>query len=170
MSKKNIIIIGIIAIILTFFGTRSYYTIENQNSNYPTIESQIENNPIKTESKIKLENKSSSGNQKVFKYSSDFYDIEMPNGTIITKNEVTYHTIDFNKMTITQSSMLDGKRVDLTYPFKGMYKETGIIASTYVLTVNTLGLKEFWWSPEVPNLGYDYDDGTRIACYDIEMK
>jgi len=43
-----------------------------------------------------------------------------------------------------------------------MYVEKGMLTITYVLKVETLGLKEVWCSPDVPNLGYDYDDGKRI--------
>jgi hypothetical protein len=35
------------------------------------------------------------------------------------------------------------------------------------IVVNTLGVKEIWYSFDVPNLGYDYDDGSRIACYEL---
>jgi len=185
VNKKHLIIGGIIVLILGFFGTKSYLSIEKGQEKYRNSKSQSENiqnsselNEYETNAKNyevesdykKSENQSPFAGQKVFTYSSDNYDIEMPNGSMITKDELTYHTFDFNKKTVTQNSVLNGKRINITYPFKGMYEEKGLVATTYVLKVGTLGLKEIWWSPDVPNLGYDYDDGKRIACYDLKIK
>lgn len=104
----------------------------------------------------------------VYKYSSNSYDIEK-NGQVITKTELTYHTFDFNRNIVTQNSTVNGQRIKLTYPFTEMYEEKGLAATTYVLPVNVNGCREIWWSPDIPNLGYDYDDGTRIACYDLQL-
>jgi len=180
LNKKHLIIGGIILLIFVFFGIRSYLLIEKQNSKFQSVENQIDpvietvedaNEISETFSNNVIDFKSNifSG-QKVFKYSSEFYDIERLDGSTITNREITYHTFDFNKNTVTNSSILNGKRVIITYPFNGMYEEKGILATTYVLNVNTLGVKEIWWSPDVPNLGYDYDDGTRIACYNLKIK
>ena len=109
-----------------------------------------------------------SNEEKIYHYSSNSYDIEK-NGRIITKTELTYHTFDFRKKIVIQNSIINGKRIEMTYPFTEIYEEKGIAATTYVLTVNVNGCKEIWWSPDVPNLGYDYDDGTRIACYELEL-
>lgn len=86
---------------------------------------------------------------------------------MITKREITYHTFDFKNKSVTQRSRLNGQEVTMVYPFYEIYEEKGVLASTTVLVVNTLGVKEIWFSSEAPNLGYDYDDGTRIACYDL---
>lgn len=176
MNKKHLIIGGIIILILGFFGTKSYLSIEKEQEKYRNLERQTKNSQNASQLKESETNNKTSekqsvyAGQKVFTYSSDSYDIEMPNGRMITKNELTYHTFDFNKKTVTQNSILNGKRKEITYPFNGMYEEKGLVATTYVLQVGTLGLKEIWWSPDVPNLGYDYDDGKRIACYDLKIK
>lgn len=157
MNLKQLIIGGIIGLILGIFGTQSYLSLEKGQEKYGNLESQSNNtqnsselNEYKTDNK-KSETKSPFAGQKVFTYSSDNYDIEMPNGSMIRKDELTYHTFDFNKKTVSQSSILNGKRINITYPFKGMYEEKGLVATTYVLKVGTLGLKEIWWSPDVPN-------------------
>ncbi|MAC93923.1 MAG: hypothetical protein CMC96_00330 [Flavobacteriales bacterium] len=107
----------------------------------------------------------------VFIYKSYNYDIEYPNGEVERVDEITYHTFDMDKKIVVQSSQLFEERFEMVYPFNDIYTETGLIgnAKTHVLKVNTLGCKEIWWSPDVPNLGYDYDGGKRIACYDLEI-
>lgn len=106
-----------------------------------------------------------SGQKITFK--SGLYDNEL-NGVVQQTHKITtYHTFDFINMTVTQKSPLDGKWVTVTYPINGIYQENGLAATTYVIKVGTLGVKEIWFSPDVPNIGYDYDDGTRIACYQI---
>jgi hypothetical protein len=176
VNKKHLIIGGIIFLILCFFGFNNYQMIEKQNSKY-----KIEREKYNSENEVylkaksdKVETESSSKEspfkgKKVFTYSSQSYDIEK-NNRMLTKNELTYHTFDFNKKTVTQNSIMNGKRINMIYPFKDMYEEKGLLATTYVLKVNTKGVKEIWWSPDVPNLGYDFDDGTRIACYDLKIK
>lgn len=106
-----------------------------------------------------------SGQQFTFK--SKLNDNEVDGKTVQTNHETTYHTFDFVNKTITQKSPLNGEWVTVTYPINGFYEEKGLAATTYVIKVGTLGCKEIWFSPDVPNLGYDYEDGTRIACYEI---
>lgn len=107
----------------------------------------------------------------VFIYRSDNYDIEYPDGRVERVDEITYHTFDMDKNLVVQSSQLFNQQFEISYPFRKMRVETGLIGNrkTYVLDVNTIGCKEVWWSPDVPNLGYDYNDGRRIACYDLEI-
>lgn len=165
-NKENLIIAGIIALIVIFFGTRSYLSIEKTNSKLPTVESQMKNRekykPPATHKTVKKE-------PTLFVFSSDFYDIEYLNGGMVTRKEMTYHLLDFKKQIVIQTSFMNGEKVSVTYPFKDMYIERGVLASTYVMRVNTLGINEIWFSPDVPNLGYDYEDGTRIACYDLNL-
>lgn len=171
MNKKQIILAGVVLVFFGFFGIKSYLAIEKQNAKYKNSESSIENEMIKN-SFDNEQNKEESpfAGQNIYTYSSEFYDIEKNDGNVITKKETTYHTFNFNENTVTQNSIINGKRIDITYPFTEMYEENGILATTYVLKVNTLGVKEIWWSPDVQNLGYDYDDGTRIACYNLKIK
>ena len=159
-------------------NTKSDYEYrEKQSSQYTDEEIKRVQN-IKEQRKSDYQNnvtkktisKNSNKEKKIFIYSSDFYDIERPNGRVNTIDELTYHTFDFNKNIVTQNLVLNGERINITYPFTSMYEENGMLGTTYVLTVNTLGVKEIWWSPDVPNLGYDYDDGTRIACYDVKLR
>jgi hypothetical protein len=62
-----------------------------------------------------------------------------------------------------------GNGLRFKYPIKGIYQEEGILATTYVIQVHANGVEEIWFSLDVPNLGYDYSDGTRIACYEISQ-
>jgi hypothetical protein len=102
-----------------------------------------------------------------FTFKSTTNDKEL-NGIILqTNDETTYHTFDFVSKTVTMKAPLNGKWITITFPINGVYQEKGLLASTFVIVVNTLGIKEIWFSADVPNLGYDYDDGTRIACYNI---
>ncbi len=50
---------------------------------------------------------------------------------------------------------------------KDSYKEEGLLATTYVITVHDQGLKEVWFSIEANNLGYDFLDGSRFAYYEV---
>ena len=50
---------------------------------------------------------------------------------------------------------------------KKSYKESGLLASTWVLVIGEKGVKEIWFSVEANNLGYDLQDGTRVAYYDL---
>lgn len=180
MNKKYLFIVGVILIVLGFFGYKNYQSIEKQNAKYKEQyikdkrKSELEkkskeNNKQVSNNEIK-ESKSQFTGEKIFTYSSSYYDIEKTNGQVITKNELTYHIFNFNKKTVTQISNVNGEYIKMTYPFYSMYEENGIVATTYVLKVHTLGVKEIWWSPDVPNLGYDYDDGKRIACYGLKIK
>ena len=182
MNRNQKIIGGIVVFILVFFGAKNYLQLEKENAknnnseinNNKNIETNSTNNPNSESNQNDIENKSDiekfETEKKIFTYSSEFYDIEKQDGSVNTKREVTYHTFDFNKRIVTQNSILNGKRVIMSFPFYEMYEENGLAATTYVLKVNTLGLKEIWWSPNVPNLGYDYEDGTRIACYDLKVQ
>lgn len=104
---------------------------------------------------------------KIFTYKSKLNDKEFNGETVHTNHETTYHTFDFTNMTVTNKSKLNGKWVSFKYPIKGFYQEKGLAATTYVIVVGTLGVKEIWFSPDVPNIGYDFDDGSRLACYKI---
>jgi hypothetical protein len=102
-----------------------------------------------------------------FTFKSTLNDKEYNGEIIQTNNETTYHTFDFINLTVTQKAALNGQWVTITYPMNGYYKESGLLASTYVIQVHDLGVTEIWFSPDVPNIGYDFMDGSRIACYDI---
>ena len=183
MKNKNLVIGIIVFLIIASFGAKNYLLIEkeqekyrnsNTNENYEKTPNQYEIEEENRNLDYKNANNSSDekndfAGKKVFKYSSNFYDIEKPNGKVITKKEITYHTFDFDNKTVTLNATFNGKRINYTYPFYKQYSEKGILATTYVLKVETLGVKEIWWSPDVPNIGYDFDDGSRIACYDIKL-
>lgn len=98
------------------------------------------------------------------------YDIEKPGVPgYKTIYEATTHKFDFVNMRVTQRCKLNGEYVRLIYPFTSFYIEQKAGTSTYVLVVNSMGVKEIWYSPDNGNLGYDYLDGTRIACYDVTI-
>jgi hypothetical protein len=122
------------------------------------------------ESKQSLTENSQSSSKGIFQYKSENYDIEKPGEAgFTTINDPSYHTVDFNNMTVTQTSLLNGQWVKISYPIRSYYTEVGALSTTFILVINSKGLKEVWFSPEVSNLGYDYLDGTRIACYDLSV-
>jgi hypothetical protein len=89
-------------------------------------------------------------------------DIERPGQKTVTKYVTCYHTIDNNKKQVIYEGINPaGEKVKIVYPIKDFYQD-GV---TYVIVVNSKGLKEFWFSPTVKNMGYDLSDGTRLACY-----
>ena len=155
MSGKTIFFLVVIFLALIGYCTQSDKSTNNNTANQVT-----ENNNEETIDLNKF-----SGQQFTFK--SNSYDIEKNGKTVQTKNDVTYHIFDFVNKTVTQKSQLNGDWVKTTYPMTNFYSEKGSLATTYIIQVGTLGVSEIWFSPDVPNLGYDYNDGTRIACYEI---
>ncbi|SDF08504.1 hypothetical protein [Epilithonimonas hungarica] len=151
-----VIIIASLVIFLSIF----WLSIKQNND--------LENNKnlygknISNDSNIDLTNK-------VFSYISFENDKEVDGVIIQTNKEVTRHIFDFKNKIVTFKTKLNGKTIKINYPINGFYKQEGLVATTYVIEVNTLGVKEIWFSPGVPNLGYDYDDGSRIACYNLEL-
>ncbi len=107
---------------------------------------------------------------KVFTWKSTLNDKEINGEIIQTNHETSYHTFDFINKTVTQKSILNSQWITITYPMNGFYEQKGLLATTFVITVNDLGVNEIWFSPDVPNLGYDYSDGSRIACYELTLE
>ena len=102
------------------------------------------------------------------KFTSNSNDLENMSGVIKkTNNEMTSHIFDFKNKVVTCYRPVNGKYQTLKYSMKSFYKEEGIAATTYVIQVGSRGVKEIWFSPDVPNLGYDYDDGTRRSFYSL---
>lgn len=104
---------------------------------------------------------------KIFTFKSTYYDIEERGEITATKVEDSYDTFDFEKLKVTQKILHNGKYITISYPMNGFYIQRGILTSTYVIVVGTLGVNEIWFNFDVPNYGYDFLDGTRIACYGI---
>jgi hypothetical protein len=162
-SKINWFVISVVVLIflciyfLKFSGREQK---ENSNSSYV-------NTYKSEESKVGKAKEENALNGQRFTFKSTLNDNEYDGQIVQTNHETTYHIFDFINMTVTQKSMLDGKWIAIKYPINGYYKQAGILATTYVLEVNEQGVKEIWFCPEVPNLGYDFTDGTRIACYEI---
>ena len=142
--QKNWVIAIIIITVLVVIGVIiDNNSISNSNSNY-------DNAPKKEKS--------------VYKFRSTYNDLEDSKDIIKTNREITYHTFDFNKMTVTQRGQTkSGEWVDLTFPMKSFMQE-GV---TYVITVDNKGITEIWFSPIMNNLGYDFFNGQRIAFYGI---
>lgn len=105
----------------------------------------------------------------VYKFKSTNYDIEKPNvATYKTYYDVTYHTFDYDNLLVTfEGKNSNGTQTIIKYPMKSFYKETGLFAETWVIVVGQKGVKEIWFSIQANNLGYDLEDGTRIAYYDV---
>jgi ribosomal protein S27E len=102
----------------------------------------------------------------VYKFSSTYNDLEDSKDIIKTNRELTYHTFDFNKKTVTQRGQSkSGQWVDLTFPMKS-FRQEGV---TYVIKVDYNGITEIWFSPIMNNLGYDFYNGQRISFYGIKQ-
>lgn len=102
-------------------------------------------------------------------FQSSFYDIEK-NGDIvetITRNSV--HIFDFHEKIITRKVLKNGNWVVAKYAMNSFYKQTGLVSTTYVFTIKDNLIKEIWFCPFVPNLGYDYLDGSRMAFYNVSQ-
>jgi predicted transcriptional regulator len=151
--KSKLFLIALVVIVLGYCSQPDKKTDNYTNEN--------------TENNEKGEINLNSISDQKFTFKSKSYDIEKDGKTILSNNEITYHTFDFINKIVTQKSKLNGQWTTVTYPINGVYEEKGAVATTYIIQVGTLGVSEIWFSPDVPNLGYDYDDGTRIACYDI---
>ena len=169
-NNKILIIIGIGIIILSYFGFQNSQLIEKENEKYielRKIDLQKEHKKIKkTDYSKKTSN--SFNNKKKFTYSSLLNDKEINGEIVQTNRELTYHTFDFENKIVTMKFKVNGNWTEFIYPIKSMYEENGIYATTYVLRIGKFGVKEIWWSPDVLNLGYDFDDGSRISCYELK--
>jgi len=108
--------------------------------------------------------------KKFFKFKSDNYDIEKPDESgYKTVYSPSFHTVDFNNLIVKQKSLLNNQWVEIIYPIRSFYIDPGSVTTTYVIVVQSNGLKEVWFCPETESLGYDFLDGTRIACYDLTV-
>lgn len=102
-------------------------------------------------------------------FKSNFYDIEQYGDIVQTVYTTSIHVFDFHKKIITRKILKDETWVIASYDMNEFYKQTGLAATTYVFTINDNEVKEIWFCPYVPNLGYDYIDGSRLACYEIKQ-
>lgn len=111
----------------------------------------------------------SSSFSQIYKFKSTNYDIEKPNvAEYKTYYDVTYHTFDYDNLMVTfEGENSNGAQTIIKYPMKSFYKETGLFAETWMIVVDLKGVKEIWFSVQANNLGYDLEDGTRIAYYDL---
>lgn len=100
----------------------------------------------------------------VHKYKSTSHDVEVNGITVRTIDDVCYHTFDFNNQTITFEGIdINGEKIKVTYHMKDFYQD-GI---TTVIVINEKGVKEIWFSTAVNNLGYDFYNNIRLACYGL---
>lgn len=176
------LILGITGILaLIFFGTRSHNNIEEQNAPYKNNPSEIESPESKEatvpstrqEATSSIQNTNSSSNpisssNNIHTFKSTSNDKERNGQILQTSSELMFHTINLDNNTVTHKFQIDAKWKEITYPFSGYYKEEGSFYTTMVLQVGVKGVKEIWWTPEVNNLGYDFDDGNRLVSYDLE--
>jgi len=141
-TKYWVIGIGILILIFSVFSYQENDSSKSSFNNEPTL---------------------------VYKLRSTSYDIEKPNSSSYqTVNEITHHVFDFEKQKVTFKGVnSNGKYTTISYQIKNSYKETGLLAETWVLVIRQYGIKEIWFSPQANNLGYDLEDGTRLAFYGI---
>lgn len=105
---------------------------------------------------------------KVFTFKSLINDKEL-NGVIVqTNKETTYHIFDFQKNIIHLFADFLGEQVQFSFPVEDYYIEKGLLGETHVFVIKTLGVQEIYLSLTNGNLGYDYDDGSRINHFEIK--
>lgn len=105
---------------------------------------------------------------KVFTFKSLINDKEL-NGVIVqTNKETTYHIFDFQKNIIHLVADFLGEQVQFSFPVMDYYIEKGLLGETHVFVIKTLGIQEIYLSLTNGNLGYDYDDGSRINHFEIK--
>lgn len=105
---------------------------------------------------------------KVFTFKSLINDKEL-NGVIVqTNKETTYHIFDFQKNIIHLVADFLGEQVQFSFPVMDYYIEKGLLGETHVFVIKTLGVQEIYLSLTNGNLGYDYDDGSRINHFEIK--
>lgn len=142
-----------------------YETIEIPDSVYENLKVEYGQKNVEKLNSSEVNRFSQFSGKKVT-FKSTYYDKEKNNIILNTNHEITYHTIDFNRRIVTQKSQLNGRWIEYKYPINGFYEE----GLTNVIIVNDLGVKEIWFSPTMLNLGYDYMDGSRIACYGLSVE
>lgn len=105
---------------------------------------------------------------KVLTFKSLINDKEL-NGVIVqTNKETTYHIFDFQKNIIHLVADFLGEQVQFSFPVMDYYIEKGLLGETHVFVIKTLGVQEIYLSLTNGNLGYDYDDGSRINHFEIK--
>lgn len=105
---------------------------------------------------------------KVFTFKSQINDKEVNGVTVQTNKETTYHLFDFQKNIIHLFADFQGEQVQFSFPVVGYYIEKGLTDETHVFVIKTLGVQEIYLSLTNGNLGYDYDDGSRINHFEIK--
>ncbi|MGM1427802.1 zinc ribbon domain-containing protein [Sphingobacterium lactis] len=139
--------------------------IESEGEKVNVVE-EVEN-PQESKLKNSLEKNPFKG--KVFTFKSIINDKEIGEVIIQTNNEKSYHLFDFQKNIIHLFADFQGEQVQFSFPVSGYYIERGLTDETHVFVINTLGVKEIYLSLTNNNLGYDYDDGSRINHFGIEL-
>lgn len=194
MKKINLLIIGIILIIISFFVGRNYQSFqEKKNLKYEKLDSsQIEYilNQKAEEDKIKIETikkkiipkvepiietKRISNQEQttprpttnaILKYKSSNFDFEDATDILYTKYETSYHTINFNNNTITLRSKL-GKNEwkTLVYKWKDFNDPYGNGYIEFEI-INDKTIYQIWRS-KPNNFGYEMKQGTKYVFYDV---
>lgn len=162
MNKINpLLAIFVISIICTCLYAISYNKKDKAEITPPDTKNPDYSNLDSTEPNISVWQDS------LLVFKSSFYDIERNGEIVQTIYANTIHEFDFHKKLITRKILQDETWVIASFTMNSFYKQTGLAATTYVFTINDDVVKEIWFCPYVPNLGYDNLDGSRIACYDI---
>lgn len=147
-------ILGILCALVYFINTNPNAKTER---NYSVANTETDYDDTRVES-------SANEREDVFEFISTLYDIEQNGRTIQTFEEVTYHTLDLSKkLVIMEARNSEGSWKKFTFPIKYHYQD-GV---THVFEIKEYGVKEFWYSPTMNNLGYDFVDGQRHAYYNL---
>ena len=167
-SKYLIIAAGVILILVIGIINHSNQTkhMNNYKNSKPDNEIKYNSNEIKND---RVENSNSYEiDESYFVFESTNNDKEIDGRIIQTNIEKTIHYFDLKNNKVKLKAYFLDKMLEFEYNIKGYYLQEGLIAKTHVFVIDDLGVKEIWISFDVPNLGYDYDDGSRIACYDLK--
>ena len=167
-SKYLFIAAGVVLILAIGKINHSNQTkhMNNYKNSKPDNEIKYKSNQINNEEVEK--SISYETDESYFAFESSNNDKEIDGRLIQTNIEKTIHYFDLKNSKIKLKTFIGDKMIQYEYNIKGYYLQKGLAAKTHVFVIDDLGVKEIWISFDVPNLGYDYDDGSRIACYDLK--
>jgi hypothetical protein len=169
--SNSLVVVAVLVIAIIFFIRLMFKDSKSDKQENSSIETNTTQETPIAETKVEIGNLNDGTFQEfeneILLLKSKFNDKEFKGKIVQTNLEETIHKLDFKKKMVTLETIVDGQVLSFKYPMNGFYKQKGIVSETNVIIVNSLGVKEIWFNLEIRNLGYDYDDGLRIACYEI---
>jgi len=98
-----------------------------------------------------------------FTYQSTVNGIKRNGIEVKSSSTVSMHVFDFSDMTVTTSSLLNGKLHKTIHDITDYSKDRGSV-SIHTLKIENLGLKEIRFNPKMHTIEYYYYNGT-VSVY-----